>query len=401
MADGSHWPRPEDVCTPVDLAAALNRLRGGRSYANLTQAADSLPGSSPLPRSTLSDLLTKGRTSADTLEVFLAVCGVPPEQRERWTDAWRRAKGDFGGVRVTPEPDAVEAAPTWDELFDAWTAQEERKCRSTTPVAASPAEELAQLMSTAFSLVADAARLVGQMPAEPTRADPVAFGRFGAEAVKLSVSRLKRLPEVIAGTPAAAPETAYDDLMAAYSRDCRDVLHRRAAIMTARWPGCAVRLRLANPTEVDILGARVRLSLPDGVRPVDPALADQAPPGLPPRPVRREPSAGPEITLHDVYREDVGLVRTLAEMFNQPSATAAHPVVDPEARTVEFHLVDLRAQDSVLLPPAPLVVDRPAGTAVPIGWTVTGSAAHQAFSGTVTVPVVASTMPLGDLFPAV
>jgi hypothetical protein len=78
---------PGAVETLADLAAALGHLRGTRSYGDLDRAVR--PGR--LARSTLSDLLT-GRSlpTRDTLDLFLAACGLGVEAREPWLAAWER-----------------------------------------------------------------------------------------------------------------------------------------------------------------------------------------------------------------------------------------------------------------------------------------------------------------------
>ncbi|MFD8529122.1 hypothetical protein ACFV0L_17065, partial [Streptosporangium canum] len=78
---------PRQVHTPAELAAALNALRGDRSYANLSKAVR--PGR--LASSTISDLLREGRPSVETLELFLKACGLPEEHKELWRTARERA----------------------------------------------------------------------------------------------------------------------------------------------------------------------------------------------------------------------------------------------------------------------------------------------------------------------
>lgn len=64
---------PEQVHRPSELAAALGRLRGVRSYGDLDRAVR--PGR--LARSTLSDLLSgKALPTRDTLLLFLTACGL-------------------------------------------------------------------------------------------------------------------------------------------------------------------------------------------------------------------------------------------------------------------------------------------------------------------------------------
>ncbi|MFD0535249.1 hypothetical protein ACFQY7_17385 [Actinomadura luteofluorescens] len=96
---------PARVQSSTELAGALNTLRGRRTYADLGKAARALAGGSGtarLPSSTLSDLLLKGRCERQTLETFLAVCGVPRDQHERWLAAWERTR-----TATAPVPGAV------------------------------------------------------------------------------------------------------------------------------------------------------------------------------------------------------------------------------------------------------------------------------------------------------
>ncbi|MGC4952978.1 hypothetical protein ACLQ2P_07140 [Actinomadura citrea] len=79
--DGAAFADPARVQIAAELAAALNVLRGGRTYAELDKAARALPGAgggmARLPSSTVGDLVTKGRCERETLETFLAACEVP------------------------------------------------------------------------------------------------------------------------------------------------------------------------------------------------------------------------------------------------------------------------------------------------------------------------------------
>ncbi|TYB48240.1 tetratricopeptide repeat protein [Actinomadura chibensis] len=96
-------PDPEEVHTTGDLARALNRLRGTRSYAELDKAARALPRApgepqARLPASTLGDLFDPGKLCRPgTLLTYLAVCGVPRDRREAWERARDRAGAGAGG----------------------------------------------------------------------------------------------------------------------------------------------------------------------------------------------------------------------------------------------------------------------------------------------------------------
>ncbi|MEV8632441.1 helix-turn-helix transcriptional regulator [Streptosporangium sp. NPDC051023] len=68
------------------MAAALDALRAGRSYAELARAVRP----ARLASSTLSDLLSgKSRPSAETLELFLTACDLPEEAWRPWQAARR------------------------------------------------------------------------------------------------------------------------------------------------------------------------------------------------------------------------------------------------------------------------------------------------------------------------
>ncbi|EFC83277.1 WD-40 repeat protein [Parafrankia sp. EUN1f] len=95
------------------MAAALDALRQrlGLSLANLETKARQLPPRKNgqarwLPRSTTSDLLSKGRPSQETLETFLAVCEVPAQDVSHWIAALHRvqtAMSEGRGVARVPE----------------------------------------------------------------------------------------------------------------------------------------------------------------------------------------------------------------------------------------------------------------------------------------------------------
>ncbi|MEU0566531.1 hypothetical protein ABZ297_14205 [Nonomuraea sp. NPDC005983] len=73
--------------TTDELATALQTLRAGLSYRDLDKAARP----DRLPSSTLNGLLSTGRSTVETLEVFLRACGVPREQCKDWQEARVRA----------------------------------------------------------------------------------------------------------------------------------------------------------------------------------------------------------------------------------------------------------------------------------------------------------------------
>ncbi|MFV2198747.1 tetratricopeptide repeat protein [Nocardiopsis sp. LOL_012] len=107
-------PVPGKVHTPAELGEALNMLRRGQSYGELDKAARRLlpeqGGPRRLPSSTLGDLL-KGRTSQQTLETFLAACGLPKTEALTWVRVWKRIRtvnsdrpnGEIGAIETNPE----------------------------------------------------------------------------------------------------------------------------------------------------------------------------------------------------------------------------------------------------------------------------------------------------------
>jgi len=91
---------PKDVHTLAELAAALNQLRGSRSYKTLIKAEPALR------QSTLSDLLNgKSVPGRETVVSFLTACGLGAEVQKPWLAAWERVstahlRKPVGGVRV-------------------------------------------------------------------------------------------------------------------------------------------------------------------------------------------------------------------------------------------------------------------------------------------------------------
>ena len=102
-------PHPEQVNTPSQLAAALRALRrqsGDPSYAELRKAARTIKTRSgrplALPRSTVSDMLTYGRPSTETLLAFLAVCQITENRAAVWLAARERAMAQSRASRQAP-----------------------------------------------------------------------------------------------------------------------------------------------------------------------------------------------------------------------------------------------------------------------------------------------------------
>ena len=97
---------PAQVQTLAELASALNRLRGTRSYAELNRAGGG-PGKTPvLAPSTLSDVFNgKSVPSRHTLSALLKACGVNEADQQPWVAAWERVstvglRRPAGAVRV-------------------------------------------------------------------------------------------------------------------------------------------------------------------------------------------------------------------------------------------------------------------------------------------------------------
>ncbi|MFI1992927.1 hypothetical protein [Actinoplanes sp. NPDC020271] len=86
-------PDPDQVRSPEQLAAALNALRGDRSYKTLVRACPALR------QSTVGDLLTGRSTpTAETVAAFLSACGLEQEAQRPWLAARERA-ASAGGSR--------------------------------------------------------------------------------------------------------------------------------------------------------------------------------------------------------------------------------------------------------------------------------------------------------------
>lgn len=74
-----------------------------------------------------------------------------------------------------------------------------------------------------------------------------------------------------------------------------------------------------------------------------------------------------------------------------------HRPVDIDNRTVKCDGIDILREESTPVPGIPVAIDNADAATIVIRWTVTGSGVQHRFSGTVTVPVTASTLPLGRL----
>ncbi|MEU4574670.1 hypothetical protein [Nonomuraea sp. NPDC023979] len=96
-------PDPGIVGTIEELKKALHALKaaaGLRGPKAVEDAAGRLDGS--LPKTTVSDMLSKGRPSRETLATFLRVCGVPRGQHEAWQAARSRALGHGSELGLGP-----------------------------------------------------------------------------------------------------------------------------------------------------------------------------------------------------------------------------------------------------------------------------------------------------------
>src|SRR4051812_38174471 len=99
-------PDPAQIETLPQLAAGLNALRRGRSYAELDRAAGGRAKAPVLPPSTLSDMVNgKSVPSRDTMVTFLTACGLTGPLQVPWLAAWERVdtshlRRPAGAVRV-------------------------------------------------------------------------------------------------------------------------------------------------------------------------------------------------------------------------------------------------------------------------------------------------------------
>ena len=102
MSSDSGPSNPDVVHTLPELAAALDRLRGSRSYSDLDRAVR--PGR--LARSTLNNVLnSKSVPTRDTVVTFLTACGLDKDAQKPWLAAWERVttahlRRPAGAVRV-------------------------------------------------------------------------------------------------------------------------------------------------------------------------------------------------------------------------------------------------------------------------------------------------------------
>jgi hypothetical protein len=407
LSEDREAPQPEDVSTPAELAQALNKLRQGRSYSQLAKAAKELRKEFPdsvteLPDSTVSDLVNgKKGTSEKTLSTYLRVCGVSRDERGRWISAWMRTRGIFANIVATVDSDGIEVAPAYGAAIDAWISRREQECL-TEPAPGGSVKDLMREVESGFSLIADVTRRIGQLPEKPQgKADPMAFGRFGAEAVGQFVQRLTEAAQTMGKRPAAPAPFDYDAEVVKYLQECREVLQIRARAMVARWPGSALRLRLINPSEVDVTGVVVHLFFPEGVLPIEPDAAMKTAPGLPPQPARGGLTSSPTFTLRRVWEEDYDLIGRLTEVFPEEKRTFKYSLVAQEGTTVAVVAgIDLSSNGSVALPAIPLLVDASAGDEFIVRWRATGSAINERFSGKVSVSTRPSTLSLDALLPS-
>ncbi|MGI5238551.1 hypothetical protein [Dactylosporangium sp. CA-139066] len=102
-ASGSRQISLDAVQSLADFAQACDRLRAGRSYAELRKAAR--PRS--LPAATLSDLLNAKTTpTRETVSTFLLACGLDDDAAQRpWLAAWERV-----ATAHQPRPAGAERA---------------------------------------------------------------------------------------------------------------------------------------------------------------------------------------------------------------------------------------------------------------------------------------------------
>lgn len=407
--------RPENVKTAEDLANGLKRLSEGMSTQRLTNSArklkeDILRGEARpailgrmapanLAKQTLSDLFSKGRTSEETLRTYLAVCSLADREREEWLAAWLRTTDKSESIRVTVESNNIETAPAYAESIDSWLVRQREMMLARVGAGGSPAAEIREIVDSAGGLIAYGMNLVQQLqPDLQRKPDPVEFGKICAEAAEISLGRLMQLPRFLAKNHPIAGTASYQDEVEKYVTDSRPALHLRARILLACWPGCSLRLRVSNPTDTDAVGIVMRLSFRSGVEVVDPALLKAPLFGLPPRPVRRDPTSSPTPTLRDLYDEDFGLVRKFKGVFVGENGGSEYTIVEAESPVVEIRGVDVPSKGSTLLPPIPLLTNSAEGEKLPFRWNVTGGVGSRS-SAEASVPIAASTFPLDGLFP--
>ncbi len=137
------------------------------------------------------------------------------------------------------------------------------------PSATPDVGDLARMVENGFSTIVDVARMVNRLPDNANgRTDPVALGRWAADAAALAISRFQMLPEVFKGTSGPPDPAAFQRDVTTYLDEARRALAVRLLSMTAKWPACTFTTTLVNPGAVSFLGLVVRLHLPRG-RPAD------------------------------------------------------------------------------------------------------------------------------------
>ncbi len=398
MTNDQQFPRPEYVGTPLEFAEAMKALSRGRSYAVLGKQARDL--GREMPKSTLSDLCTKGKTSEQTLDTFLTLCGVIGEERDRWVTAWQRSRGELGSVRVTPETGGVEAAPDHLAEIEAWLTRHERELRDPSVTTQARLNDLVRVAESSLSLFTEVSRLVNSLPDKPSgTTDPVAFGRWVADAVGMAAAHLQKMPEAINGASAPPDQEALQHDVTVYIEKARRTLIARAHSLMSKWPACGLATTLVNPGEVPFLGLTIRLTFPEGVRPIPPSVARTPPPALPMPPTAAGMTSVRGFSVHDTIGQNFGLIHDFTKSFSEEDTPDDYTVTAGNA--VEVGGIDLGAGETVALPVIPLAVSRPVGTELTIHWTVTGNVAQQHFSGKITRTVTTSTLGAEGLFPKI
>ncbi|WP_338683210.1 helix-turn-helix transcriptional regulator [Streptomyces acidiscabies] len=84
------------VYEPAHLLEAMHRLRDDAGHPSLRRLQDRARahGYGPLPRSTLSDVLSGLRLPSEALLTsYVLACGQPPHRVHAWRAAWQRAQG--------------------------------------------------------------------------------------------------------------------------------------------------------------------------------------------------------------------------------------------------------------------------------------------------------------------
>ena len=265
--DGQEAPTPEAVRDPAGLSAALRGLHAEAGGPTLREMERRAGGYGELPHSTAHRILRGEVVPSDErqLVAYLDACDVPPRERQRWVDAWRR-------VCAGQEPEAAPAkdagAAPRNDTFSTFDWQL-RRGRQLGPVRfRQPAAEARPARSTpAADAAPDAAP--GEAPGEATRLrfsvlGPVRAWSGGRQlstgspqqrallaALLLRGGRTAPAEELVDALWGEEPPEQAKAALRPYASRIRKSLGPHAAMLRAESGGYALRLDAADILDVD------------------------------------------------------------------------------------------------------------------------------------------------------